>query len=151
MSFYFKRFSKLLLSSLILLVNPYPLHADVGCKIIGGNTIYPTYRTFLLGVELDGVSLGIPSYIYRRTSPIYTDVSCLISWAYNVKPFGSGNCVYGTPDVNIPLAAAVCITSCFKGQLVEYSTTVECPLDDYSWAFGASAAALGVFVIRKRK
>ncbi|RZK67776.1 MAG: hypothetical protein EOO85_25120 [Pedobacter sp.] len=33
-----------------------------------------------------------------------------------------------------------------------YSNYVlECPLDDYSWAFGASAAALGIFVIRKRK
>jgi len=30
-------------------------------------------------------------------------------------------------------------------------TYIQCPLDDYSWAFGASAAILGIFVIRKRK
>ncbi|RYF19532.1 hypothetical protein [Pedobacter agri] len=31
------------------------------------------------------------------------------------------------------------------------NSALVCNLDDYSWALGASAAALGLFIIRKRK
>lgn len=139
---------KSFLSFFILLFLFSPLaKAATGCKVIGGNTIYPTYDTFLLGVLIGGVNIGIPSYIYKPSSPLLTDMSCVIPWVntYTV----TGTCKYGTPEIPVLSLVAVC-TNCVDGELVDYTTTVECNLDDHSWLFGAAAGLFGIFIIRKR-
>ncbi|WP_316832749.1 hypothetical protein [Pedobacter aquatilis] len=138
---------KVLLLILFLLVAEKSFSA-VGCKVIGGTTIYPTYNTYLLGVIVNGINIGIPSDVYWLNNPISTNVSCTVAWANNYQVTGS--CVYGTPAVALPPLVSVC-TNCVAGELVNYTTTLQCNLDDYSWALGATAAGLGFVFIRRRK
>ncbi|WP_344848944.1 hypothetical protein [Pedobacter jeongneungensis] len=121
-----------------------------GCKVSGGNLIYTSSTQYLLGVDLGGgLSLALGSYVYNLNPNISTNVSCTVSWASNVSVQSSGGCVYGSPSVSLPGLAAVC-TNCVYGDLVTYTPTLQCNLDDYSWTFGAAASIFGIFVIRRR-
>lgn len=141
---------KSFLSFLILLILFSPLSkAAIGCKVIGGNTIYPNSNFYLLGVKVNGVTIGVASDIYNLTSPLYTDVSCAVPWVNSYQTTGSGVCIYGSPAVAVPLVVSLC-GDCVYGELVDYTTTVECNLDDHSWLFGAAAGLFGILIIRKR-
>ena len=103
--------------------------AAEGCKITSGPNTGVVYSVLLLVYNpLDGQLSYCPAgsttgSTYRRS--------------INRVP---------TEGCSVLLGGSIVAT----GVKVDY-TVVQCPLDDYSWAFGASAAALGVFVIRKRK
>lgn len=69
-------------------------------------------------------------------------------------------CLSGGSVINVNLIGIPVIVCSRGGLFGNYTPTpgfyytnyiVQCNLDDYSWALGASAAALGLIVIRKRK
>jgi hypothetical protein len=125
------------------------LNAATGCKVPGSNIIYPNSNYYLLGVKVNGVTIGVGQNVYNLTSPVYTDVSCVVPWANSYQLTGSGVCIYGSPAVAVPLVVSLC-GDCVYGELVDYTTTTECNLDDYSWTLGAAAGFFGIFVIRRR-
>lgn len=121
-----------------------------GCRISGGSLIYTSSNSYLLGVDLgSGLSLALGGKIYKLSPTINSTVSCTIPWAKIVDPPVINGCIYGNPSISVPGVSAVCLT-CQYGDLVNYTSTVECNLDDYSWALGAAAGLFGVFVIRRR-
>ena len=125
--------------------------AAVGCKVPGGSTIYTSYTYYLLGVKLSGGSvIGVNSNVYHLAPSLSTNVSCSTSWVNSYSLVSSGNdCIYGSPAVAVPLVISLC-NDCVWGDLVNYTTTIECNLDDYSWALGLGAGVFGVFVIKRR-
>jgi hypothetical protein len=123
-------------------------NAAVGCKVPGGNSIYTSYTTYLLGVKISsGLTIGIGANIYEASNPLFTDVSCSTSWVNSYTVIGS--CIYGHPT-GIPIVLGVCNDCLGDGELVNYTTTLECNLDDYSLPLAAAASFLGIFVIRRR-
>ncbi|RZK36804.1 MAG: hypothetical protein EOO90_26660 [Pedobacter sp.] len=102
-----------------------------GC-LLNDNRVYTSY-TSLLGARLyaSGPSIALsPNYCSWSGPKIVTCNVC----------FGAINAV-GLLCIGGPV---------LQGHEGVY-TMVECNLDDYSWALGASAAFVGFFVIRKRK
>ena len=120
---------------------------------------------------LDGCLVGNTIYSTRTTSAIQVD---LLANGMNVFksdfPVGINNCITGTiqgtcqvchgnPSVGLNILGVKVLVCTLGLDLfrrvdngVYYSSYVlECDLDDYSWALGASASALGLIVIRKRK
>ncbi|WP_316759811.1 hypothetical protein [Pedobacter aquatilis] len=125
----------------------HSIFAAVGCKVIGGTTVYPTYNTYVLGVIVNGINIGVPADVYRLNNPFSTTSSCTTSWVNSYQVVGS--CVYGSPAVSLPPLVSVC-TNCVAGELVNYNTTVECSLDGYSWVLGTAAGIFGVLIIKRR-
>ncbi|RZL69520.1 MAG: hypothetical protein EOO93_01375 [Pedobacter sp.] len=142
-----KYFSCNILFLLILLLFVKNTSAAVGCRVINGNTIYRNSNYYLLGVKVNGITIGVGQNIYNLNAPILSNTSCSVPWAGNITVIGS--CIYGSPEVAVPLVASVC-NNCLVGELVNYSDRVDCPLDDYSWALSASAAVLGFFIVSRR-
>lgn len=137
---------------LILIISCVAVHAKaaVGCKVMGGSEIYSSYTFYVLGVKLsNGVTIGIAQDIYHANSPVLTTVSCTIPWANNIVSSGPNTCIYGNPT-GIPVVVGSC-NDCVYGELVNYTTTLECDLDDYSWFFGASVTTVGMLIIRRRR
>lgn len=124
-----------------------------GCLI--GEDSHPTRVTGLLGPLVEILIDGRPVY---QLSPIEPRIGSCVSlrrdeWRNN----NLGSCYVCTQGVLLPgiLGGTLgCIggnVNRREGVLAYKYLAIVCPLDDYSWAFGASAAALGIFVIRKRK
>lgn len=112
------------------------------------------------------------SFVYATRAPTVLDVSILGSnKVFSNVGTASNNCntgaAVGTCSVCLQGGTVVSINVaglpvifCNKGFLDNYAPTpgayytnyiLQCNLDDYSWALGASAAALGLIVIRKGK
>ena len=113
----------------------------IGCEI--GSTIYTT-----LNGNLDvGVTVVVPITVSVRNydNPALSTLPNACPRATNIIPLNGG------------LAVTLCVANgnlLPLGRTVTYTRLdppVQCDLDDYSWALGASAAALGLIVIRKRK
>ena len=112
-----------------------------GCEI--GNTIYTS-----LNGNLDvGVTVIVPIVVSVRNynNPQLSTLPNACPRATNINPVDGG------------LALTLCVANgnlLPLGRTVTYSRLdppIQCNLDDYSWALGASAAALGIFVIRRMK
>jgi len=124
---------KWLLIFVILLFNKQKLNAAEGC-LIGGNTLYTTP-----GLVVTVVLVGDVRTYSGPTVPI-SPPSC--PRATNIKP------ITGVGILKL------CLVGLAIGDIVTYdmlNPPIQCDLDDYSWALGASATALGLIVIRKRK
>lgn len=104
-----------------------------GC-LIGGNTLYTTP-----GLVVTVVLVGDVRSYSGPTIPI-SPPSC--PRATNVRP------ITGVGILKL------CIVGITTGDIVTYDTLnppIQCNLDDYSWVLGASASALALIVIRKKK
>ncbi|GAA3956103.1 hypothetical protein GCM10022246_07630 [Pedobacter ginsengiterrae] len=124
-------------------------NAAIGCRISGGSVIYTSFSAYTLGVDVgSGLSLTLGGRIYQLTPIINSNVSCTIPWAKNVTPINVNGCIYGSPSVNIPGVSAVCLT-CKYGDLVDYTSTLECNLDDYSLPLVAVSGILGLLILKK--
>lgn len=121
-----------------------------GCRIPGTNTIYPISNStnYLLGVlTINGVSIQLPIRIFKTNVTVETVISCSIPHLASANPLFPAACYYGTPA---SILGIVTCNDCLVGERVEYTTTLECNLDDYSWTLGAAAGLFGVFIIRRR-
>ncbi|WP_316794882.1 hypothetical protein [Pedobacter agri] len=132
---------KLCICIFILFIVDAKLFAQLtGCEI--GNNIYTS-----LNGNLDvGITVIVPIIVSVRNydNPALSTLSNACPRAINISPVSGG------------AALTLCVAN---GNLLPLGRTVtynrldpplQCTLDDYSWALGASAAALGMFVIRKR-
>lgn len=107
--------------------------AAEGC-LIAGNTLYTTPGLV--------VSVALVGDVRTYSGPTVSISPPACPRATNIKPItGVG-------------VLKLCIVGLTIGDIVTYdmlNPPIQCNLDDYSWALGASAAALGLIVIRKRK
>ena len=108
-----------------------------GCLIPFEQRVYPNNSLNLLAngnqIFLDTNPKSL-SANYCSWTPNSTSITCSVC-------SGLGLCLSGI---------CVCLGTPKSGFVGTFSMVI-CPLDDYSWALGASAAALGLIVIRKRK
>lgn len=133
--------------TVFLLLTKLDLLAADGCLI--GSTLYTARASGAIQVEL----LANGMNVFKHVPPTSTN-NCISG-----VRMGTCQVCHGDPAVGlniIGLKILVCTAGLNLFAQVDsgvyYSSYVlECPLDDYSWALGASAAAFGIFVIRKRK
>ncbi|RZJ89091.1 MAG: hypothetical protein EOO20_11895 [Chryseobacterium sp.] len=118
-----------------------------GCLI--GNTIYSTRTTSAIQVDL--LSNGMN--VFKSDSPVGTN-NCITGTIQGTCQVCHGNPTVGLNLVGIKILVCTLGLDLFRrvDTGVYYSSYIlECNLDAYSWALGTSAAALGLYVIRKRK
>ncbi|RZJ77234.1 MAG: hypothetical protein EOO47_17380 [Flavobacterium sp.] len=143
-----KPFGKFFLVVIILLITNIA-YGQNGCLISTNSTVYTEQdNSGLINAVLAIVFGGNPVY---KSSPNQPSISACIANSQIRWTGGAQNCTvcpFGY-DVNLLGVITGCQTSTFSGK-VATSQIIQCPLDDYSWAFVASAAAFGIFVIRKR-
>lgn len=135
------------LTLLLLVVLVGSLKAQSGCLVPGGE-VYTQPETDLVNVII--VLLFGPAY---RGTPTNQYGPCINKVQNAYLPDNSRNCRVcrgGGFTVVIPGVLATCGTPTIDGKIATLQV-IQCDLDDYSWAFGASAAALGLILIRKRK
>lgn len=121
--------------------------AQTGCLVAGGN-VYTVEEGALVNVIL-GLLVG-PGY---KGSPINQYGPCVNNSQYVYIADNLRNCRVCTGagfTITVPGVVVTCSSTIFNGKIAT-SQIINCPLDDYSWALGASIAAFGIFVIRKRK
>ena len=134
----------------ILLISFCESKAVIGCRVKSGSLIYTSFSSYVLGVDIgSGLSLNLGGRIYHLSPTINSSPSCTIPWAKNVNIITVNGCLYGNPSINVPGVSAVCLT-CQYGDLVDYVSTLECNLDDYSIPLLGATGLLGLLVIRKR-
>lgn len=139
----------LLLLFVLVSFNVYPTFGEEGCKIIGGSNtvIYKNFKTSLLALEFsNGIKIAVGTKIYTPNSPITNNISCTVPWvnSYIVK----GSCIHGEVD-GLPPVVVTC-NDCAYGELVEYTTTLECDIDDYAWLLTVGLGLVGFFIIRRK-
>lgn len=125
------------------------LLAAEGCLV--GSTVYYSFVGYAtIDVVVLPPSITIGKKVFRNDLGYSTIPNACPGWASSITNTNV-DCLYGPVTVAVNVAGlplAVCV-GCPQGKIVNF-TYLNCPLDDYSWAFGASAAVLGIFVIKKR-
>lgn len=116
-----------------------------GCLITSTKIVYTTKENALINNVLKLLLGGNDSYISTSGVPLSNNY-CF----WTPTPTGSFDCgVCTNYTINLGLVTGCQAGAMLQGYAGSY-TMVQCNLDDYSWALGAAAGLLGVFVIRKR-
>ncbi|WP_316797829.1 hypothetical protein [Pedobacter frigidisoli] len=132
----------------VMILTASAVEAAEGCRV--GSTIYPTFAGYnTIDIDLFTLRVTLGNKTFYTSNPISTSPNTCPGWAQVTAT--NGVCLYGNPTIGAVIEGfqlAVCL-NCPAGTLVQYDY-LYCDLDDYSWLFGASAAMVGLVMIRRK-